>query len=141
MPTPHFGQPRYRIIADELRARIENGAIPLGALLPPESLLTAEFRVSRGTIRQAIAVLREERLVATEHGRGTYANFRRRASELDKDSEPETRGREVAADPELADLFAVEVGSRLVEQQTVTRTDGAVRAVVRTYRLPGRAVS
>ncbi|MEU3457642.1 GntR family transcriptional regulator [Micromonospora sp. NPDC006766] len=136
MPTPHYGQPRYRVIADELRKRIESGVIPPGSLLPTESALTAEFRAARGTIRQAIAVLREAGLVATEHGRGTYANLRRHESGSDKSSEPDTRQRQVAADPELAALFAVEVGTALIEQEHVTRANGAVGKVVRTYRLP-----
>ncbi|WP_435588400.1 GntR family transcriptional regulator [Micromonospora chalcea] len=136
MPTPHYGQPRYRVIADELRRRIESGVIPSGSLLPAESALTAEFRASRGTIRQAIAVLRDERLVATEHGRGTYANPYRSEDGPGKGSEVETRERQVAADPELAALFAVDVGAPLVEQQNVTLMHGAVGAVVRIYRLP-----
>ncbi|MEV6366784.1 GntR family transcriptional regulator [Micromonospora musae] len=135
MPTPHYGLPRYRVIADELRERIESGAIPPGALLPTESAMTAEFRAARGTIRQAIAVLRETGLVSTEHGRGTYANPHRQEDGPDEDSGTATRQRQVAADPELATLFAVEVGTTLVEQQSVTRTDGAVEAVARVYRL------
>ncbi|WP_327652162.1 GntR family transcriptional regulator [Micromonospora aurantiaca] len=133
MPTPHYGQPRYRAIADELRERIETGAIPPGVLLPPESALTAEFRASRGTIRQAIAVLREERVVATEHGRGTYVIPGRDTSAVDEEPESEIRRRSIAADTELAALFAVEVGSPLVEQQIVTRTSGAVEKLVRIY--------
>ncbi|MEW2539736.1 GntR family transcriptional regulator [Micromonospora chalcea] len=136
MPTPHYGQPRYRVIADELRRRIESRAIPSGSLLPAESALTTEFRASRGTIRQAIAVLRDEGLVATEHGRGTYANPYR-PDGPGEEPKVETRERQVAADPELAALFAVEVGAALVEQQNVTLTNGAVGAVVRIYRLPG----
>ncbi|MGC4838752.1 GntR family transcriptional regulator [Micromonospora vinacea] len=135
MPTPHYGQPRYRLIADELRQRIESGVIPPGTLLPPESALTTEFRASRGTVRQAIAALRDARLVATEHGRGTYASPRHYYSEPDEAPPLETRERQVGADPELAALFAVEVGSTLVEHQKITRADGAVRTVVRTYRL------
>ncbi|MFD6678443.1 GntR family transcriptional regulator [Micromonospora parva] len=136
MPTPHYGQPRYRLIAEQLRERIESGVIPPGALLPAESVLTAEFQAARGTVRQAIAALREAGLVATEHGRGTYATLRRHNRGLDDGSETETQQRQVAADPELAALFAVEVGSALIEQQSLTRTDGAVGTVVRTYRLP-----
>ncbi|MFF5215415.1 GntR family transcriptional regulator [Micromonospora sp. NPDC000442] len=136
MPTPHYGQPRYRAIADELRKRIESGTIPPGALLPTEKALTAEFRASRGTIRQAIAVLREARLVATEHGRGTYANPSRPEGGSEECFETETRQRQVDADPELAALFAVEVGASLVEQQSVVRTRGFVGKVVRTYQLP-----
>ncbi|MEU1753891.1 GntR family transcriptional regulator [Micromonospora matsumotoense] len=134
VPTPHYGQPRYRTIADELRKRIKSGAIVAGALLPAESVLTADFRVSRGTIRQAIAVLRDEGLVATEHGRGTYANPQRSEIVPHEGLEPEMRQRHVSADPELAAIFAVEVGASLIEQQRISRTDGAVRAVIRTYR-------
>ncbi|MGW3795675.1 GntR family transcriptional regulator [Micromonospora arida] len=135
MPTPHYGQPRYRVIAEELRDRIESGVIAPGALLPAESVLTAEFRAARGTVRQAIAALREAGLVATEHGRGTYATPRQHERGLDEGSETETQQRQVAADAELAALFAVEVGTALMEQQSLTRTHGAVGTVVRTYRL------
>ncbi|MBM7490990.1 DNA-binding GntR family transcriptional regulator [Micromonospora luteifusca] len=136
MPTPHYGQPRYRVIAEQLRERIESGVIPPGALLPAESALTAEFGAARGTVRQAIAALREAGLVATEHGRGTYATLRLRECGLYEGSETETQQRQVAADAELAALFAVEVGATLMEQQSLTRTNGAVGTVVRTYRLP-----
>ncbi|MEU8073150.1 GntR family transcriptional regulator [Micromonospora sp. NPDC049151] len=135
MPTPHYGQPRYRAIAEELKQRVESGAIPPGALLPTESALTAEFRAARGTVRQAIAALREAGLVATEHGRGTYATPRQHERRLDEDPETETKQRQIVADEELAALFAVEVGVAMVEQQSLIRTNGAVRAVVRTYRL------
>ncbi|MEU7850567.1 GntR family transcriptional regulator [Micromonospora parva] len=132
MPTPHYGQPRYRSIADKLRKRIESGAISPGTLLPSESVLTAEFGASRGTVRQAIAVLREERIVTTEHGRGTYVSPLR---ESGADQGSAIRERRVPADPELAALFAVKAGAILVEQESVTRLAGAV-TVVRTYRLP-----
>lgn len=135
MPTPHHGQPRYRSIADELRRRIESGVIPAGTLLPAESTLSAEFRVARGTIRQAIAVLREARVVATDHGRGTYASTRPPSSKTGETTGPETRQRQIPADQELAALFGVDVGAALVEQQWVDRTEGAVGRVVRTYRL------
>ncbi|WP_167337279.1 GntR family transcriptional regulator [Micromonospora parva] len=135
MPTPHYGQPRYRSIADELREQIECGRIPPGALLPTEAVLTAEFRASRGTIRQAISVLREAGWVATQHGRGTYAKPRLQPSGSDKRAESEVRHRQVAADAELAALFAVEVGTTLIEQESVSRTNGDVREVIRTYRL------
>ncbi|MGC4796918.1 GntR family transcriptional regulator [Micromonospora saelicesensis] len=135
MPTPHYGQPRYRAIAEELRERIETGVIPPGSLLPAESALTAEFQAARGTVRQAIAALREAGLVATEHGRGTYATPCQHERGLDERSEAGTQQRRVAADAELAALFAVEVGAALMEQQSLTRANGAVRTVVRTYRL------
>ncbi|MET7467560.1 GntR family transcriptional regulator [Micromonospora sp. NPDC005599] len=136
MPTPHYGQPRYRAIADELRRRIECGVIASGSLLPAESALTTEFQASRGTIRQAIAALRNERLVTTEHGRGTYANPKSGRQAPAQDSGGEARQRRVAADSELAVLFDVDIGATLIEQQRVVRTDGAVEEVVRTYQRP-----
>ncbi|MGC5305955.1 GntR family transcriptional regulator [Micromonospora zamorensis] len=135
VPTPHYGQPRYRVIAEELRQRIESGIIAPGALLPAESALSAEFEAARGTVRQAIAALREAGLVATEHGRGTYATPHLPPCGLHGGSDTETEQRQVPADAELAALFAVEVGTALVEQQSLTRTNGAVGAVVRIYRL------
>lgn len=135
MPTPHYGQPRYRVIADELRKRIESGVIPAGALLPAESVLTAEFRASRGTVRQAIAVLREDGLASTEHGRGTYAAVYSRDHSPQRRSETKRRQREVAADAELAALFGVEVGTTLIEAESVAREGRKVVTVTRTYRL------
>ncbi|GAA2704704.1 hypothetical protein GCM10010429_12290 [Micromonospora olivasterospora] len=136
VPTPHYGQPRYRVIADELRKRIESGAIPPGALLPAESVLTAEFRASRGTIRQAIAVLRENGLATTEHGRGTFANVY--PSDDTSGGRPnglETRQREVIAGAELAALFGIEVGTALIEHESVMRKGKQVDTVTRAYRL------
>ncbi|MBW4704047.1 GntR family transcriptional regulator [Micromonospora sp. RL09-050-HVF-A] len=136
MPTPHYGQPRYRTIADELKQRIERGAIPPGAVLPTESVLTAEFRASRGTIRQAISVLRDEGFVTTEHGRGTYANARTCNCNTDRCKGTKERVNEVAADAGLAALFEVEVGTPLIESESISRTGARVEMVVRLYRLP-----
>ncbi|MET7820952.1 GntR family transcriptional regulator [Micromonospora zamorensis] len=135
MPTPHYGQPRYRVIADELRERIESGIIPPGALLPTESALSAEFRASRGTIRQAIAALREDGLATTEHGRGTYVSAYPYDQAWHRDDAGETRQREIAADAELAALFNVQVGTPLIERERVGRNGKKVEKVVRAYRL------
>ncbi|WP_410811157.1 GntR family transcriptional regulator [Micromonospora sp. 067-2] len=137
MPTPHYGQPRYRVIADQLRDRIESGNIPPGALLPTESALTSEFRASRGTVRQAIAVLREEGLVTTEHGRGTSARpiIHGHGHDSEQAAESDTGQREIVADPELAALFGVKVGATLLGQQHVNRRNGVVESVVRSYWL------
>lgn len=135
MPTPHYGQPRYRRIAHQLRKRIEDGVILPGTLLPTESALTTEFRASRGTIRQAIAILRDEGLVITEHGRGTYANAAFYVSGWDQDADLRTSQREINADAELACLFNVETGTTLIELQSIRRQGEKVETVTRTYRL------
>jgi GntR family transcriptional regulator len=69
MPLPR--KSRYAVIADELAGAIGRGQYPVGALLPSEAELRAQYDVSHHTVREAMRVLREMRLVAPERGRGT----------------------------------------------------------------------
>lgn len=50
---------------------IAGGICPVGALLPPESVLCERFQVSRATVREALRQLSELGIVAKEHGIGT----------------------------------------------------------------------
>ena len=153
VPSPHrgspaHGRPRYRLLADELRRRIMSGAVPPGAFLPSESALMREFHAARGTVREAVRLLRDEGIVITEHGRGTLVRpalpVRRLASEryraeLDQlagDRAPETsftstqgidwssydldrEFREVPATGTLAELFGSAPGVMLLERRFV----------------------
>lgn len=148
VPTPHPERPRYRVVADELRRRILAGAIPRGALLPSETTLMAEFEVARGTVREALALLRAEGLVVTETGRGTYARpvmpvrrlgserYRHELEQLDAGTAPGTsftrdqgigwqdyrldrEFREVPASAAVAELFGLEPGTMLLERRFV----------------------
>lgn len=58
----------HRVIGDELRARITDGRLPIGAALPSEAELCREFSVSRGPVRQALAALRAEGIIAGGQG-------------------------------------------------------------------------
>ncbi len=60
---------RHAAIAAALREQIESGALPAGAPLPSEAQLTAEFGVSRGTVRQALAKLRADGMIVGGRGR------------------------------------------------------------------------
>lgn len=62
----------YRQVATELRQRILSQRYPAGSQLPTEALLVKEFEVARDTVRRAVALLAEEGLVTTSHGRGTF---------------------------------------------------------------------
>ena len=62
---------RYQEIAQVLRERIAE--VGTGRVLPSESDLSAEFGVSRVTVRRALETLREERLVESRQGFGWYA--------------------------------------------------------------------
>ncbi len=63
---------RYHQIAEELKARVRSGAYPVGRVLPSESELSAEFSVSRVTIRKALEMLRDDALVDARQGFGWF---------------------------------------------------------------------
>jgi GntR family transcriptional regulator len=71
---PQSATPVYVQVADILRARIESGQLIPDRPVPSESQLQQEFGVARGTARKAIAVLREQGLVVTVKGRGSYVS-------------------------------------------------------------------
>ncbi len=68
-PTPLYTQ-----LANILRDMIKSGELRPRAPLPSESYLQQEQGVSRGTVRMAVAILRDEGLVVTIAGRGTFVS-------------------------------------------------------------------
>ena len=62
---------RYQQIAHVLRERIASAGS--GHVLPSESELSAEFGVSRVTVRRALETLRDERIVESRQGFGWFA--------------------------------------------------------------------
>jgi DNA-binding GntR family transcriptional regulator len=71
---PQSATPVYVQVADILRARIESGELLPDRPVPSESQLQQEFGVARGTARKAISALRDQGLVVTVKGRGSYVN-------------------------------------------------------------------
>lgn len=67
--------PAYRRICDELRAQIRSGALRPHDRLPSESALMQRFNVSRVTIRQALDALREDGLVHSMQGKGSFVSM------------------------------------------------------------------
>lgn len=65
------GRPRYQLVAMRLREEIEAGRYPLGSLLPTELEISAQFNVSRATVREAIRQLQVDGLVSRRAGVGT----------------------------------------------------------------------
>lgn len=145
---------KYEKIADDLRARIRAGEWAPGAQLPPETpALTAEYKVSLPTLRQAIGVLVAEGLIEKQHGRGNFVRKPRRRVErsnqrhqwekdrarLPEEARLETgatehdtgltvsdlvftaKFTERPADEDLARVFGVSVGTRLLERVYRTR--------------------
>lgn len=69
---PLAPEPLYQQLADAIEARIKSGELAPRRPIPSESTLQQEFGVARGTVRQAVALLRERGLVHTVPMRGTY---------------------------------------------------------------------
>ncbi|WP_167956547.1 GntR family transcriptional regulator [Anaerosporobacter faecicola] len=63
--------PSYMKVYKELQQEIRNGKYQIGDMLPVESELEQMFGVSRITIRKAVKLLVEEKLVDVKQGRGT----------------------------------------------------------------------
>ncbi|MFJ4921013.1 GntR family transcriptional regulator [Streptomyces sp. NPDC088725] len=106
------GQALYRKVAADLGRQIGEGRYGSGGRLPAEGELAEEYGVSRGTVRQAMALLRSEGLVASRRGTrrvvigtsrpqsfGELLSFTRWARSMDE----EPGGRIVAVDTGPAD--------------------------------------
>ncbi|MBE9049751.1 phosphonate metabolism transcriptional regulator PhnF [Nostocales cyanobacterium LEGE 11386] len=64
--------PIYAKIAAQLRQNIHQGVYQVGDQLPTEAKLAEQFAVNRHTLRQAIALLKNEGLLRVDRGRGTF---------------------------------------------------------------------
>lgn len=62
----------YMRVADDVAARIASGELAAGARLRSERDLAEYYEVAYGTVRRAMAVLRERGLITTIQGRGTF---------------------------------------------------------------------
>ncbi|MEV6400820.1 winged helix-turn-helix domain-containing protein [Streptomyces sp. NPDC051907] len=70
------GAPLYRLVADDLRQQIADGALQPGGRIPPLRLLRDRYRVADMTVRSALRVLQDEGLLHTLHGRGSFVALR-----------------------------------------------------------------
>lgn len=68
---PH-GLSKTNHVAGVLRDRINTRAYSPGDPLPSEPHLVEEFGYDRSTIRRGLAVLRQEGLITSEHGKGVF---------------------------------------------------------------------
>ncbi|MGE4368984.1 MAG: GntR family transcriptional regulator [Burkholderiaceae bacterium] len=63
--------PRYRALAQQIKADISAGRYPVGGRLPTEEQLMASFGVSRHTVRQALRELKDNGTILSMRGIGT----------------------------------------------------------------------
>ena len=70
MIDPDSQEPPYRQLAADLRRRIAAGEYT--GRLPSEKDLAHEYEVAQGTVRKALGVLRDEGLIITNAGWGSF---------------------------------------------------------------------
>ena len=63
---------RYIQLATLFRQRIQSGRWPVGTRLPTVAQLADEYGVARATIRQALALLTNEKLIESHRAKGTF---------------------------------------------------------------------
>lgn len=62
---------RYKQVAELLRDAIKRGEYPAGTTLPSQPELAREYDLNQSSISRAMAMLRAEGLIRTEHGKGS----------------------------------------------------------------------
>jgi GntR family transcriptional regulator len=66
------GPPKYAVIVNALKSRIEDGTYPPGSMLPSESALLQEFDTSRVTVVRALQLLFNDGWIDSEKGKGRF---------------------------------------------------------------------
>ena len=64
----------YRDVAGAILADIRSGRYPEGTALPAERALADAYHISRSTLRQALALLKQREIVFSARGNGTFVS-------------------------------------------------------------------
>ena len=140
-------QPRYHRIAETLRQRIRGGEWAPGAPLPNQRRLAREFGVTLMTLRQALAVLERDNLIARRHGLGTFVaapsidydilHLRRFAGDLSAQGEHVTTrllgGRVARADHRVSGALGLATRARVVQLDRLRLVDGHPMSLQRSF--------
>ncbi|MGH8211560.1 MAG: GntR family transcriptional regulator [Steroidobacteraceae bacterium] len=76
------GVARYYLLYEHLSGALNNGSIPAGGALPSEPELVTRYKLSRTTVRRALARLEEEGRIIRRRGSGTFAHQNRKPARL-----------------------------------------------------------
>lgn len=149
-PVTPIRRPRAdqaRLVADVLRHQIHAGGYPDG--LPAEAALAAEFFVSRNTVREALATLKDEGLIDRGPKVGTHVAVRKVDHELDAlvglketftgygEVRNEVRAAvSVPAPPQVARRLRVPTGDQVVFIERLRYLDDLPLSLDMTYLAP-----
>lgn len=147
---PNRSIPLYYQLENILREKIESGEVLPGQRLLTEQELSREYKISRATVRQALAALVSEGLLYRKQGRGTFVTEKAqqtRAAKLTGFTEdlfhqgyrPEVQVLEMkrtpAPDP-VAHQLHLAPGAEVVRFKRVRRVGGGILSYVVNYVLP-----
>jgi GntR family transcriptional regulator len=76
------GVARYYLLYEYLSGALNDGTIPAGGALPSEPELVIRYKLSRTTVRRALARLEEEGRIIRRRGSGTFARQNRKPQRL-----------------------------------------------------------
>ena len=128
----------HEMIADSLREQIRVGDLPVGAPLPSESQLCDRWNASRGPVRQALATLRAEGIIAGGRGKPPVVRMTSVGQPFDTllsysawahsaGHKPGQRTLELAlrrADEHAASVLRIEAGTPVVQVLRLRYLDG-----------------
>lgn len=140
MPT----SPRWRQISDDLVRRLQGGEFDDG--FPGELTLSREYEVSRGTVRQALAPLRERGIVGSARGRRSYVidtsrtsgigpmySLREAITSNGSQEASDVLTQELVTSPEVAGALGIDKDTPFVQVTRVRTADGSPFALDRLW--------
>lgn len=71
---------KYEVLTRALEEGIADGTFPQGSKLPSENELSQQYKISRQTVRQAVAKLENAGMVERRRGSGTYVSGKGKAA-------------------------------------------------------------
>lgn len=111
--------PLYRQLMQRIRADIASGAYPVHSRIPSEAELGEKYRVSRVTVRKALAELTREGLLRRIQGKGTYVCVPRLRSSL----------KDITSFHEACRMMGCTPGTKVISAQMIP-VDDQVREVL-----------
>lgn len=122
--SPSSAVPFYLQLEELLLGRISSGEWPPGGQIPTESELCEQYRVSRVTVRQALARLVQRGLLSRGRGKGTFV----------RDSRVTASARSVSSFSTELNALGMKPGARLLGIDRVKASDAVADAM---HRDPG----
>lgn len=120
--------PQYQRIAYDIASRVASGEIPIRRKMSGRSLLASEYGVSPETIRRALKLLADMKVVETSAGSGVYAISQDNAKRycMSREGEEERKGlelrfRELVTKHSDLSLEILDIASEMTRARQTTR--------------------